>query len=139
MRTLFFHCKKFESSITGLSTRPSGIIHGEVSSKNQMLENCVLVFLTIEKQDNETMVTNLVREIVKFCHETAHNNVFLCPFAHLSNNLAESSLALSLINLALNNLKQENVNTVEGHFGSDKELLIQLYGHPGNARYREFN
>ena len=138
MRSLFFHCKKFESVITGLSTRPNGIIHGEVSDKQQFLENCILVFLTIEKNDNETLTSELVQEIIKFCRETGHENVFLCPFAHLSNNLADSATALGLIKIVNESLQTQNVNTMEGHFGSDKELLIHLYGHPGNARYREY-
>ena len=35
------------------------------------------------------------------------------------------------------NLKKE-FNVMRAHFGSHKELLLDIYGHPGNARYREF-
>jgi threonyl-tRNA synthetase len=77
-------------------------------------------------------------EIIKFSEETKHKNVFLCPFAHLSNNLANSEDALTILEAIVEGLKNLDVQLTQGHFGSDKELLIHLYGHPGNARYREF-
>ena len=64
--------------------------------------------------------------------------MFLCPFAHLSSNLAQAKEALPILERVVIELKDSEINLTEGHFGSDKELLIHLYGHPGNARYREF-
>ena len=138
MRSLLFHCQDFGSTITGLATRPKTIVPAEVSSKTQSVKDCVLVFVTLEKGDTKEKAHSLAKEIIKFCEETKHMNVFLCPFAHLSNNLASSKEATEILREIVSKMGESDVVLTEGHFGSDKELLIHLYGHPGNARYREF-
>ncbi len=138
MKSLLFHCKDFGSVITGLSTRPDDMVHGDILDEKQSAHNCILAFVTIEKGDAIEKSSELVQEIYKFCKDTDHNNVFLCPFAHLSNSLASAKDALVILEKIVNELKTSDINLTEGHFGSDKELLIHLYGHPGNARYREF-
>ena len=138
MRALLFHCKDFGSVITGLSTRPGDIIHGDILDEKQSSHDCILAFVTIEKGDTAEKSSQIAKEILKFCKDTSHKNVFLCPFAHLSNNLAVAKEALPVLENIKQELKNSDVNLTEGHFGSDKELLIHLYGHPGNARFREF-
>ena len=137
MRSILFHCKRVESVITGLSTRPENIVHEDVIEKSQCAYNCIFVLLTVENGDCENKAVSLSKEIINFMKDTGHQSVFLCPFAHLSNNLASSLDARKILSETVFLIK--NVCTlVEGHFGSDKELLIHLFGHPGNARYREF-
>jgi len=138
MRSILFHCKDFGSFITGLSTRPQDIVHGDILDKKQSSRDCILTFVTVEKGDTQENASKLAQEVLKFCKDTKHNNVFLCPFAHLSNNLASSKEAHPVLEKILEDLNTSEINLAEGHFGSDKELLIHLYGHPGNARYREF-
>jgi threonyl-tRNA synthetase len=138
MRSILFHCKDFGSVITGLSTRPDDIVHGDILDKKQSSHDCILAFVTIEKGDGAEKSSSLAQEIAQFCKDTKHNNVFLCPFAHLSNNLAVAKEAMPVLEEIANQLKLININLTQGHFGSDKELLIHLYGHPGNTRYREF-
>ncbi len=138
MRSLLFHCKDFGSVITGLSTRPENIVHGDILDEKQSSHDCILAFVTIEKGDTIEKSSKLTQEILKFCKDTNHNNVFLCPFAHLSNNLAPAKEAIIVLEKIVSELKNSDVHLTEGHFGSDKELLIHLFGHPGNARYREF-
>lgn len=138
MRSLLFHCKDFGSAITGLSTRPEGILHGEILDEKQSCHDCILAFVTIETGDSAEKAPELVKEILKFCENTNHYNVFLCPFAHLSNKLATAKEAIPVLEAVTTGLKETTTIVNEGHFGSDKELLIHLFGHPGNARYREF-
>jgi hypothetical protein len=137
MRSLLFHCKDFGSVITGLSTRPEDIVHGDILDEKQSCKDCILAFVTVEKGDTSDKAPLLASEIVKFAESVKHHNVFICPFAHLSNNLAKSAEALPVLEAVIA-LVKEKCSVVEGHFGSDKELLIHLFGHPGNARYREF-
>lgn len=137
MRSLLFHCKDFGSVITGLSTRPDNIVHGDILDEKQSAHDCILTFVTIEEGDSTVHYDKLINEILKFTIDTKHENVFLCPFAHLSKNLASPKDAIVLINYMMERLKSL-VNLSEGHFGSDKEVLLHSYGHPGNVRYREF-
>ena len=138
MRSLLFHCKESSFVITGLATRPRGIIHGDILNKSQSARDCILTFVTVENGDSKEKSVKLVEEILKFCKDTGRKDVFLCPFAHLSNNLAPSKEALPVFAEISNGLKVAGVRLTEGHFGSDKEFLIHVYGHRGNTRYREF-
>src|SRR5690606_36593976 len=106
-------------------------------SKIKNATDAILVFVTVEKNDDLQKAQNLITEIEKFAFDTGHKLIFLSPFAHLSNNLASSKEALEIFNFLHSNLNI-NFSVVNGHFGSDKEALIHLYGHPGNTRYREF-
>jgi threonyl-tRNA synthetase len=69
--------------------------------------------------------------------EVKHKNIVILPFAHLSNNLANSEDGIKAIDFIEEKLKQD-YHVIRAHFGSHKSLLLDIYGHPGNARYREF-
>lgn len=75
-------------------------------------------------------------EVEKMILETGHDNVVIAPFAHLSSDLAPSDVALQLLNSLTEKLQHHNITRT--HFGSDKELLLDIFGHPGNVRFREF-
>ena len=79
----------------------------------------------------------LYSEIEKICEDTKRDWVVLIPFAHLSNKLAQSQIAKNILG-HLQSRVEGSFKTLKAHFGSDKELLLHIAGHPGNARYREF-
>ncbi len=60
-------------------------------------------------------------------------------FAHLSNKLAPFKTGIYFFDQLEKSLKNERKYEINRtHFGSDKDMLLYLFGHPGNARYREF-
>jgi len=89
-----------------------------------------------ENNLNEWIDTHKL-EVAKMSQEVGHKNIVILPFAHLSNNLAKVKEGIKAITLIEEKLK-ENYNVIRAHFGSHKSLLLDIYGHPGNARYREF-
>ncbi len=138
MRALLLHCRDYGVKIVCISNRPADIAPEEIRHTEQNCKNCVVALVTVEKNDDaETACSGMVDEITKMCQEIGHSNVDILPFAHLSNNLAKSKEAIEMILLIKNKLAEKLV-VVTGHFGSHKELLLDVYGHPGNARYREF-
>jgi len=137
LRALLFHCKEYRVKIGKLANRPNGIIPEEVKSKTESIKNCVLIFTTIEKADTIKQVNELVFEITKMALEVKENKIVILPFAHLSNNLGGTETSIKLLDSICKKL-EANFKISRAHFGSHKELLFHLYGHPGNARYREF-
>jgi threonyl-tRNA synthetase len=138
MRTLLFHCRNYRVKIDRLANRPENISPEEVKEKDQALEDCVVALITIEKGDNlKVNCDKLVKEIEIMCKEVSHNKVVVLPFAHLSNNLANSNDGIKAMGLVENELRKK-FEVLRAHFGSHKSLLLDIYGHPGNARYREF-
>jgi len=138
MRSLLFHCKNYEVKIDRIANRPEKIIPEEVKERVQECKDCIVVLITIEIDDKIKKMTSLLKdEISKMSLEVGHKNIVILPFAHLSNNLAQSKQGIEAITLIEEKLKGE-FNVIRAHFGSHKSLLLDIYGHPGNARYREF-
>ncbi|MFA5061077.1 MAG: threonyl-tRNA synthetase editing domain-containing protein [Candidatus Pacearchaeota archaeon] len=139
MKTLLFHCKRYVTKIVRISNRPGKINPEKINRKRTFSNECIVVLLTIEKRDKiNKCCPELKKEIVKMVREVGHKNIVLLPFAHLSNKLADSKKSLGGLNYLEKSLQEENFSVLRDHFGSHKSLLLDIYGHPGNARYREF-
>ena len=122
-----------------MSNRPEDITPEEVVENEQSCKDCVVALVTVEKNDDaEKTSSGLSKEVAKMCQEVGHKNIVILPFAHLSNNLAKAKDGIKIISLIEDNLKKEWSVIMRAHFGSHKSLLLDIYGHPGNARYREF-
>ena len=138
MRSLLFHCKNYRTKVEKLANKPDGISSEEIKEKEQACKDCIVALITIESQDDpEKISVSMADEILKMSQEIGRDTVILLPFAHLSNNLAKSKVSIATLDLIENILKKK-IKVTRAHFGSHKELLIDIYGHPGNARYRDF-
>lgn len=138
MKTLMFHSKKYEIKIVRLANKPKGINPENVNEKEQKVKDCILAFICVEQGDNlEKFSKNLSEEILKFAKEVKCSKTIICPFAHLSNNLANYKEGIKFFDLLEEELKNE-IEVFRSHFGSDKSLLLEVYGHTGAVRFREF-
>ncbi len=138
MRSILFHCKEFNANITGLSTRGVEVAPEVLSKDEYKNKNCVVAFITVEMGDEiENISIKMAKEIEKCCIDTQENKIVLAPFAHLSNKLSPFKVGIQFFDL-LENILKEKFEVTRVHFGSDKDLMMHLFGHPGNARYREF-
>jgi len=133
-----FHSKRYEIEVVRLANKPEGIRPEEVKEKKQKIKDCILVFITVEKGDDIEKISNeLSLEVLKFAKEVNCKKTVICPFAHLSNNLANFKEGIKFFDL----LEKELTNKIglhRSHFGSDKTLLLEVYGHAGAVRFREF-
>ena len=138
MRVLLFHCKNYATKIEKLSNRPKGIEPEEIKEKEQKCNDCIVSFITLEEKDDTKKVSSeLAKELSKMSKEVGHDTIVMLPFAHLSNKLASAKEGIKALDLIENKLKKK-FNIIRAHFGSHKSLLIDIYGHVGNVRYREF-
>ena len=140
MRALLFHAEEYGVSFHSFANRPKGIFKEDVNGKEeQSCNNCVVAFITIEKGDNKKKVSeSIAKEIKKMCDEVKRDKAVVVPFAHLSNNLCEPKKSFEILEEIENKLKEMKLKTIRTHFGSNKSLHLDIYGHTGNARYREF-
>ncbi len=137
MKILLFHCKKYKSKVTGLSTRPANLKPEPFKQQNNECKDCILSFITVEKKDAPAIISLAAKEIEKMAIETKRTTVMITPFAHLSHELAEYAEALKILNLIKTDLDKKFKVLID-HFGSHKELELNTYGHPGACRFREF-
>jgi len=136
MKALLVHVKEYRVKITGLATRPDGIIPEPITENTQTATNCIVAFVCVERHDLMEVGKRLYGEIKKMMNETGERNIVICPFVHLSSQLADSVHALSILDSLTNEFS--NDKPTRSHFGSDKEVLLDIFGHPGNVRFREF-
>jgi hypothetical protein len=137
MRVLLCHCRNYRSEVKNLSTTPEGIKPEPISEKIIEVADAIVALVTVEVGDDIKKQAPLVaEEIRKMCKDTGHSNIVLFPFGHLSNKLAGTEVATDFLDLLQEELK--DMRPKRAHFGSDKKLLLDIFGHKGNVRYREF-
>jgi threonyl-tRNA synthetase len=137
MRALLCHCRNYRSEVKRLATTPVGIQPETIGDKASEATNAIVALITVENGDNPRDVSQkIAQEIRIMCRDTAHSKVVLFPFAHLSSDLAETSLVLAFFDELSKEL--EDLHPERAHFGSDKKLLLDIFGHKGNIRFREF-
>jgi threonyl-tRNA synthetase len=137
MKALLCHCRNYRSEIKRLSDTPVGIKPEEIKEKIIEAQDALVVLVTVESGDNvKSSIQKLADEVKKMSKDTGHTTVVLFPFGHLSNKLADTNTTIEAMNLLEQNLKE--FNPKRAHFGSDKKLLLDIFGHKGNVRYREF-
>ncbi|EKD43573.1 MAG: hypothetical protein ACD_72C00217G0002 [uncultured bacterium] len=139
MRALILHTNRFETKVIMGSNWPKGIISETVSSTEKIeLENCLTIFFCVEESDTEKQLDELYTEIIKTSDEIQTNNLLISPFVHLSNNIAKPALAKSLYERLVKKIDNTKYNVKSSPFGYHKSLMLDIKGHPGSFRYREF-
>jgi threonyl-tRNA synthetase len=137
MKALLCHCRNYRSEVKKLSTTPIGIKPEEIKERIIEAQDVLVVLVTIEHEDNVyNSIPRLADEVRKMSKDTGHKNIVLFPFGHLSNKLADTDTTIKAMDLLEENLKE--FSPKRAHFGSDKKLLLDIFGHKGNVRYREF-
>ncbi|MCF7831307.1 MAG: threonyl-tRNA synthetase editing domain-containing protein [Candidatus Pacebacteria bacterium] len=137
MKSLILHCSKFNSEFKSLATRPKNIEPETVNQTKWEHNESVVALITVEKEDNiETISSQMAEELKNILKDLGKESLVIVPFAHLSNNIADHRSALSFLDLLEDKLKGFKISRV--HFGSHKSLLLDIPGHVGNVRFREF-
>ncbi|MEK7580384.1 MAG: threonyl-tRNA synthetase editing domain-containing protein [Patescibacteria group bacterium] len=138
MRALLLHVNKFQVKVVEESTRPQDIQPEKRHSDSEEMEQCLVVFFCIEEGDTEKQLKKLYEEILKTADEIQTKNLMIAPFVHLSKNIAEPNVAKYFYENLMQRFKQTAFNLKSSHFGYHKSLLLDIKGHPGSFRYREF-
>lgn len=137
MKTLLLSCKNFESKIKKLATRPETVKPESIKQSEYKAKKSIIVLINVEMGDDVKNISlKLANEIKIFSRDTNIRTIVLYPFGHLSNKLASSEDTVEF----LNSLEKELVDfeIIRVHFGSHKSLLLDIHGHKGNVRFREF-
>ncbi|MFA6397597.1 MAG: threonyl-tRNA synthetase editing domain-containing protein [Candidatus Paceibacterota bacterium] len=124
MKIILNHCKKFE-------------VQNYESEDKSIFDNCIVAQISFETDDKIDDIGKVGVEIEKMSKDVGKNKIILFPFAHLSNNLLEKNKANELF-LKLKEFLMENFDVKLLSFGTDKEFLIETFGHPGSIRFRNF-
>ena len=138
MRSLLLHANKFQTEVIEESTMPQGIIPEKKKSLVEKMEKCLVCFFTVEKNDNQEEIDKFYLEIIKTSREIGTKNLMISPFVHLSNNIASSIDSKAFYMKLVNKFKNTDYVVQTSHFGYHKSLVLDIKGHPGSFRFREF-
>lgn len=120
------------------SKRPYGIVPEKRRAIAENMAQCIVVFFCVEQNDTEKQMDELCREVIKTSDEFGNKNLMISPFVHLSKNIAKPEVAKKFYEDVLKRFEKSDFNVQSSHFGYHKSLLLDIKGHPGSFRFREF-
>lgn len=97
------------------------------------MENCVLLFATVEKSDEvtpELTVASTVESVKLRLSRLGATRVMLFPYAHLASDLGCPGVSQWILKSIQSRLIEEGIETKRAAFGWYKEFEIKSKGHP---------
>ena len=99
-------------------------------------EEALVVFLAVEKGDDENLIPSLIKEIKDIASQVNADNIVLYPYVHLTSNPSSPSIAKKVLEKAEKELAKE-FNVKKAPFGWYKAFTIKAKGHPLSELSRE--
>ncbi|MBI5332950.1 MAG: threonine--tRNA ligase [Candidatus Aenigmarchaeota archaeon] len=137
MKTLFVHSDFIEFYPKQKAVKAAE----EWKQERQRIEECLVVFTAVEKNDEKNIkgvIERYIHEIKKVAGELKADKIVLYPYAHLSKDLSSADAALAVFKQTAELLSKEFV-VARAPFGWYKEFNIKCKGHPLSELSREIN
>jgi threonyl-tRNA synthetase len=131
MRLLLIHADRFEYEAREKAVKEPEPL--DESHKRGALENGLVVFSTVEKndeQDPEQIATNAASSIEEVLGWLKTKKVMVYPYAHLSTSLASREPAISILKALEEKLVQKGYEVTRSPFGWYKSFTMTAKGHP---------
>ena len=110
----------------------------EAESKENRVEEAVVLFTAIEEGDNTAIARKAIDDVRAFLGKQKTNRILIYPFAHLSSNLSQPSEALKIIKDMEAYAKEKGIETYRAPFGWNKQFTISIKGHPLAEQARSY-
>lgn len=111
----------------------------ETNETENRIEQVMVLFVAIEKEDNITIVDEAIEELHDFLKNIKLNRILIYPFAHLSSNLSKPAVALELLKELEKKAKNKQIETFRAPFGWTKQFTISIKGHPLAEQSRSYS
>jgi threonyl-tRNA synthetase len=102
----------------------------EVEKRRIRIDECLLLLITIEEDDDKSFANMAIEEIEKSLKVLKVNKILIYPYAHLSNRLADPSTSLSILIEMEKLAKDKGIEVYRAPFGWIKRLSFSIKGHP---------
>ena len=124
MRILQLHCDSIEYTPTKKEIKSAE----EIEPKSTRIEEVVVCFIAVEKDDDSNIAKNAMIEIQEAMKNIGCNKLLLYPYAHLSSDLASPGTGLKI----LKEMQEicTGIEVTHAPFGWTKAFSIQVKGHP---------
>jgi threonyl-tRNA synthetase len=128
MRILLLH-----SDFIEWEPKKKAVPMAEEAHGKKRVEEALVVFTAVEKEDErdpEKVAENSTREILSVFSQVKAKNIVLYPYAHLSSDLAQPSVALRVLKEMEKSLHAHKVPVERAPFGWYKAFDLKCKGHP---------
>ena len=107
----------------------------DASRERVRIEDAVVVFIAVERDDDDTIAGKAVEELHSWLDKVKCNRVILYPYAHLSDTLADAGKAMTIIDGMESRLKSKSddnsrIDVYRAPFGWTKAFMVSVKGHP---------
>jgi threonyl-tRNA synthetase len=102
----------------------------EAEKKATRLEDLVVLFTSVEEEDDEAVAKQAVDEVKAALEKLGTNRILIYPYAHLSSNLAKPSNALRILKTMEKYAQEKGIETYRTPFGWNKQFSLSIKGHP---------
>lgn len=126
MRILLLHSDYFEY----LPVKKEAINAEEAEQKSVRLDEVVVLFTAVERDDGASTVEKAAREVKGDIESIGASKVIIYPYSHLSNDLASPQEALRRVKELEGRMKELGIETYRAPFGWTKKFTISIKGHP---------
>ncbi len=109
----------------------------EVKEKKKRVEECLVVFVSFEQEDDERLLEKFSEEIEDVSTKLKVKRVVLYPWVHLSAKPSSPARAYELLVKAEEVLKSKGFEVCHAPFGWYKSFEIRCKGHPLSELSRE--
>jgi threonyl-tRNA synthetase len=134
LRALQLHCDEVEY-------RPvqKEILSAEESSQETVkIDEAVLLLISVEKDDDDSVVAQLVESMKKAESQLKCRSFIVYPYAHLSSDLAPPDLAKSILQKIERAGRELGYTIYHVPFGWNKAFSIKVKGHPLAEQSKNF-
>ncbi len=127
MRILLLHADFIEYQPISKEIQTAEDIPSKSSKK---IDEVIVALVAVEKDDDESLIDEVGDELKAYGQMIKCDNLLIYPYAHLSSDLADPSIAQSL----LNSIEEKSRNLFQtvnrAPFGWTKSFNIKIKGHP---------
>ncbi len=102
----------------------------DIIKSNTRLESLIVVFVSVEKEDNTIIIEKAVKEIRNYAENLKVNRLLIYPYSHLSSRLASPKYAFDIIKELETKLRKIINDVNRAPFGWTKRFNIKIKGHP---------
>ncbi len=131
MRLLLIHADYIEYEV-----KEKTKLAEDFEEKGDRVEEVLVAFTSVEKGDNEEVVTKAVGDILDVAKKVDAKRILIYPYAHLSSNLADAETAVSILKKMESEIAKE-FEVKRAPFGWYKAFKLSCKGHPLSELSRE--
>ncbi|MCD6576076.1 MAG: threonyl-tRNA synthetase editing domain-containing protein [Nanoarchaeota archaeon] len=127
MKLLQWHCDYFRYRVTKPAMKS---VPENRDGEEKEFHNVIVALVSVEKKDEPETARNAIIAIKKQMDEVKADSLLIYPYAHLSNDLATPSIAITLLKEMEAFAKEKGIEVFRAPFGYYKEFETKVKGHP---------